>query len=59
MEKNTSILIRYYDYPESIRRSINSTNLIERINKEIRRRIKIIYLRAAEINDHEIIEGIL
>ena len=43
---------------------IHSTNLIERMNKEIRRRIKvidsmpseesamkIIYLRAAEIND--------
>ena len=54
----------YHDYPESIRRSIHSTNLIERMNKEIRRRIKIIdsmpseesamkiiYLRAAEIND--------
>ena len=64
MEKNLSILIKYYDYPESIRRSIHSTNLIERMNKEIRRRIKIIdslpseesamkiiYLRLAEINE--------
>ena len=64
MEKNLSILIKYYDYPESIRRSIHSTNLIERMNKEIRRRIKIIdslpseesamkiiYLRVAEINE--------
>ena len=33
---------RYYDCPESIKRSIHSTNLIERMNKEIRRRIKII-----------------
>ena len=42
MEKNLNILLKYHDYPESIRRSIHSTNLIERMNKEIRRRIKII-----------------
>ena len=64
MEKNLSILLKYYDYSESTRRSIHSTNLIERMNKEIRRRIKIIdslpleesamniiYLRSAEINE--------
>jgi putative transposase len=64
MEKNLGILLKYYDYPESLRRSIHSTNLIERMNKEIRRRIKIIdslpseesamkiiYLRVAEINE--------
>ena len=64
MEKNLGILLKYYDYHESIRRSIHSTNLIERLNKEIRRRIKIvdslpseesamkiIYLRSAEINE--------
>ena len=63
MEKNQGILLKYYDYPEPIRRSIHSTNLIERMNKEIRRRIKIIdslpseesamkiiCLRVAEIN---------
>ena len=64
MEKSLGILLKYHDYPESIRRSIHSTNLIERMNKEIRRRIKIvdslpseesaikiIYLRSAEINE--------
>ncbi|QRF75030.1 Transposase [Thermoplasmatales archaeon] len=64
MEKNLSILLKYYEYPGSIRRSKHSTNLIERMNKEIRRRIKIIdslpteesamkiiYLRVAEINE--------
>ena len=64
MEKNLGILLKYYDYPESIRRSIHSSNIIERMNKEIRRRIKIIdslpseesamkiiYLRVAEINE--------
>ena len=64
MEKNLSILLKYHDYPESIRGSIHSTNLIERMNKEIRRRIKIvdslpseesamkiIYLRSTEINE--------
>ena len=64
MEKNLDILLKYYDYPDPIRRSIHSTNIIERMNKEIRRRIKIIdslpseesamkiiYLRVAEINE--------
>ena len=64
MEKNLSILLKYYDYPEPIRQSIHSTNIVERMNKEIRRRIKIIdslpskesamkmiYLRSAEINE--------
>ena len=64
MEKDLGILLKYHDYPESIRRSIHSTNLIERMNKEIRLRIKIvdslpseesamkiIYLRVAEINE--------
>jgi len=64
MEKNLGSLLKYYEYPEPIRRSIHSTNLIERMNKEIRRRIKIIdslpseesamkiiYLISAEIND--------
>jgi len=64
MEKRLGSLLKYYEYPESIRRSIHSTNLIERMNKEIRRRIKIIdslpseesamkiiYLSAAEIDE--------
>jgi putative transposase len=42
MEKNLGSLLKYYEYPESIRRSIHSTNIIERMNSEIRRRIKII-----------------
>jgi putative transposase len=58
------ILLQHYDYPEPIRRSKRSTNLIERMNKGIRRRIniidslpseesamKIIYLRVAEIDE--------
>ncbi len=64
MEKNLGILLKYCDYPESIGRSIHSTNLIERMSKEIMKRIKIvdsmpseesamniIYLRSAEINE--------
>ena len=64
IEKNLNVLLIFYEYHESIRRSIHSTNLIERMNKEIRRRIKkidhlpneesameMIYLRAAEINE--------
>jgi putative transposase len=55
MEKNLSVLIKYYDYLESIRRSIHSTNLIERMNKEIRRRIKIIYSLLSEESAMKII----
>ncbi len=57
-------LLRYFDYPEPIRRSIKSTNIIERLNKETRRRTKIIdsfpslestekilYLRSIEVNN--------
>ena len=41
-EKSTGRLFRFYNYPESIRRSLKSTNAIERMNEEIRRRIKTI-----------------
>lgn len=64
MEKNLGSILKYYKYAVPIRRSIHSTNIIERMNKEIRRRIKIIdsppseesamkiiYLRAGELNE--------
>lgn len=64
IEKNLSMLLKYYEYPEPLRRSIHSINIIERKNKEIRRRIniidspsseesamRIIYLKVAEINE--------
>ena len=64
IEKNLGVALKFYHYPESISRSIHTTNLIERMNKEMRRRIKIIdslpseesamkiiYLRVAEINE--------
>ena len=42
LERSFDALTRYYGYPEAIGRSISSTNIIERMNKEVRRRIKII-----------------
>ncbi len=39
MEKNLGILNKYHDYSESIPGSIHSTNLIERMNKKIRRKM--------------------
>ena len=64
MEKKLGYLFTYFQYPGSIRRSLHSSNIIERMNKEIRRRIKvidslpsesaamkIIYLRIAELNE--------
>ena len=42
METRLDLLLTYYKYPEPIRKVIRSTNMIERLNKEIRRRIKII-----------------
>ncbi len=64
MEKKLGSLLTYYSYPPEIRRSLHSSNIIERMNKEIRRRIKVIdslptenaalkivYLRVAELNE--------
>ena len=42
LERSFDALTGYYGYPESIRRSICSTNIIERMNREVRGRIKII-----------------
>ena len=56
-------LLKFYDYPSRIRNSLKSTNAIERMNGEIRRRIKtvssfpdedsamkIFYLKSIEFN---------
>ena len=64
MERKLGYLFTYFQYPESTRRSLHSSNIIERMNKEIRRRIKvkdalpsesatmkIIHLRVAELNE--------
>ena len=41
LERKLNYLFTYFQYPKSIRRSIHS-NIIEIMNKEIRRRIKTI-----------------
>ena len=41
-EKKLGQLLRFYDYPSKIRNSLKSTNEIERLNGEIRRRVKVI-----------------
>ena len=64
MKKKLGYLFTYFQYPDSIRKSLHSSNIIERMNKEIRRRIKvidtlpsesaamkIIYPRVAELNE--------
>jgi len=38
--KGNSYLLTFYDYPESIRSSIYSTNLIEGFNKQLKRKFK-------------------
>ena len=73
LEKKVNYLFTYFSYPQAIRRSIHSNNLIERMNKEVRRRIKVIdslpteesalkivYLRVAELNEkwsHRVLNG--
>ncbi|MCY0852411.1 MAG: transposase [Thermoplasma acidophilum] len=42
MEKNLTSLLKYYEYPESVRRSIHSMNIIEKMKMKICGRIKII-----------------
>ena len=64
LEKKVNYLFTYFSYPQSVRRSLHSNNIIERMNKEVRRRIKVIdslptedsalkivYLRVAELNE--------
>ena len=41
-ERKLGQLLRFYDYPSKIRNSLKSTNEIERLNGEIRRRIKVV-----------------
>ena len=73
LERKLNHLFTCFDYPREIRRSIRSNNIIERMNKEIRRpikiidslpteesAIKIIYLRVAEMNEkwsHRVVNG--
>ncbi len=40
LERKLGYLFTYYSYLQAIRRSLHSSNIIERMNKEIRRRIK-------------------
>ena len=49
------LLLTYYKYPEPIRKVIRSTNMIGRLNKEIRRRIKIIDSLTGEESARKII----
>ena len=64
MEKKHGYFFTYLQYPESIRRSPHSSNIIEKMIKEIRLRIrvidfpptesaamKIILLRVLELNE--------
>ena len=41
-ERKFGQLLRFYDYPSKIRNSLKSTNEIERLNGEIRKRIKVV-----------------
>ena len=41
-ERKLGQLLRFYDYPSKIRNSLKSTNEIERLNGEIRRKIKVV-----------------
>ena len=63
-EEQLSTLLTFYKYPESIRKAIYTSNPIERMNKEIRKRLKpmnsltnmdaaekIVYLEMLEYNE--------
>jgi transposase-like protein len=41
LEEGGEQLLTFYRYPESQRRCLRSTNLVERMNKEFRRRVKV------------------
>jgi len=40
-EKHLGSLLAYFAYPEVLRRTLRSTNLLERVNKEMRRRFRV------------------
>ncbi|MNN44524.1 Transposase, Mutator family [compost metagenome] len=63
-EEQLSTLLTFYKYPEQIRKAIYTSNPIERMNKEIRKRLKpmnsltnmdaaekIVYLEAIDYNE--------
>lgn len=47
-ERNLPYLLTMYDFPEEVRKHIYSTNQLERMNKEIKRRIKVIEVITGE-----------
>ena len=49
-ERKLGQLLRFYDYPSKIRNSLKSTNEIERLNGEIRRRIKVVSSFPDDVN---------
>lgn len=64
-EDELSVLLTFYNYPKEIRSYLYTTNMIERLNKEIRKRIKtmnslpsieacekIVFLSSKEYNDN-------
>jgi transposase-like protein len=55
METRLDLLLTYYKYPEPVRKVIRSTNMIERLNNEIRRKVKIIDSSPSEESARKII----
>ena len=47
-ERNLFYLLTMYDFPSQLRKSIYTTNQLERVNKEIRRRVKVIEVITGE-----------
>ncbi len=52
-------LFRFFDFPDSHRKSIRTTNLIERVIREVRRRTKVMDSLDSEKGVYGIVMGIV
>ena len=57
LEADLDDLLRFYEFPASHRKTIRNTNLIERVNREVRRRTKVIDIFNDEFSCYRILMG--
>jgi len=59
LSKDIDSLLKFYDFPESHWKAIRSTNIIERLNKEIKRRTKVMGILDTKEGIFRIVMGVI
>ena len=59
MEENLPEGLTIFDFPAEHRRRVRTTNMVERINKEIRRRTRVVTLFANEASALRLVSAVL